>query len=62
MIELDTGSALLSALDSPEMLGEVLAATTFVLLGASSAMGPLPLLLALGAHVVAVVRQAAGWR
>ena len=52
VIEIDTGVALLSAVEDPASVD--LSGTTFVLLGASSAMGPLPLLLSLGAHVCAV--------
>lgn len=51
--ELDTGAALQAAVDNPDWCSD-LHDRTFVLLGASSAMGPLPLLLQLGAHVVAV--------
>ena len=59
--ELDTGAALLAAVDNPSWCADI-SDRTFVLLGASSAMGPLPLLLQLGAHVVAVdIDRAAVW-
>lgn len=52
VIELSCGQALLRVADSPTWLD--LSDQYFVLLGASSAMGPLPMLLALGANVIAI--------
>lgn len=52
VIEPDTGAALSAVADHPEWLD--LSSHYFVLLGAGSAMGPLPLLLAMGANVFAV--------
>ena len=61
-IELDTGAALIAAVDNPAWSRSAISETTFVMLGASSAMGPLPLLLALGAHVIAVdINRPAVW-
>eukprot|EP00913_Durusdinium_trenchii_P032887 g30786.t2 len=50
--ELDTAFALCNLIDRPEWLD--LSDHTFVLFGAGSAMGPFPLLMQLGAHVVAL--------
>jgi hypothetical protein len=52
VIELDTGAALSKVADTPDWLD--LSDHTFVLFGAGSAMGPFPILMALGAHVVAI--------
>jgi hypothetical protein len=52
VIELDTGAALCRVAETPSWLD--LSGFTFVLFGAGSAMGPFPILMALGAHVVAV--------
>lgn len=52
VIEPDCAAALAAVADHPEWLD--LSNHYFVLLGAGSAMGPLPLLLSLGAHVYAV--------
>ncbi|CAE8585659.1 unnamed protein product [Polarella glacialis] len=52
VIELDTGAALMRVADSPGWLD--LSDHTFVLFGAGSAMGPFPILMAHGAHVVAI--------
>ncbi|CAK9056239.1 unnamed protein product [Durusdinium trenchii] len=52
VIELDTAFALCNLIDRPEWLD--LSDHTFVLFGAGSAMGPFPLLMQLGAHVVAL--------
>lgn len=52
IIELDTGAALCQVVSNPGWLD--LSDSTFVLFGAGSAMGPFPLLMALGAHVVAI--------
>ena len=52
VIELDTAAALCKVSETPEWLD--LSDHTFVLFGAGSAMGPFPILMALGAHVVAI--------
>eukprot|EP00747_Dinoflagellata_sp_TGD_P163029 gnl/TRDRNA2_/TRDRNA2_181295_c0_seq1.p1 gnl/TRDRNA2_/TRDRNA2_181295_c0~~gnl/TRDRNA2_/TRDRNA2_181295_c0_seq1.p1 ORF type:complete len:746 (+),score=134.38 gnl/TRDRNA2_/TRDRNA2_181295_c0_seq1:64-2301(+) len=52
VIEFDTGAALCLVADNPDWSD--LSDFTFVLFGAGSAMGPYPLLMALGAHVVAL--------
>merc|ERR1719330_1411738 len=52
VIEDDTAKALSAVADNPEWLD--LSSYHFVLLGAGSAMGPLPLLLSMGANVFAV--------
>lgn len=52
VIELDTGAALSRVASNPELLD--LSKHVFVLFGAGSAMGPFPILMALGAHVVAL--------
>lgn len=52
VIEEDTAVALSAVADHPDWLD--LSSHHFVLLGAGSAMGPLPLLLAMGANVIAV--------
>lgn len=52
VIELDTGAAICLVASRPEWRD--LSDLTFVLFGAASAMGPFPLLMALGAHVVAI--------
>merc|ERR1719183_1075344 len=52
VIELDAGAALSRVAGSPELLD--LSKHVFVLFGAGSAMGPFPILMALGAHVVAL--------
>jgi len=55
VIELDTGAALSQVASNPGWLD--LSGHTFVLFGAGSAMGPFPILMALGAHVVALGRD-----
>jgi hypothetical protein len=52
VIEADCAEAIKKCVENPEWLD--LSDHFFVLLGAGSAMGPLPLLLALGANVIAV--------
>eukprot|EP00933_Yihiella_yeosuensis_P072746 TRINITY_DN81249_c0_g1_i1.p1 TRINITY_DN81249_c0_g1~~TRINITY_DN81249_c0_g1_i1.p1 ORF type:complete len:717 (-),score=150.13 TRINITY_DN81249_c0_g1_i1:219-2369(-) len=52
VIELDTGAALCRVADSPDWLD--LSDHTFVLFGAGSAMGPFPILMALGANVIGI--------
>ncbi|CAJ1381592.1 unnamed protein product [Effrenium voratum] len=52
VIELDTAAALCKVAETPDWTD--LSDHTFVLFGAGSAMGPFPLLMALGAHVVAL--------
>lgn len=52
VIEFSCGEALLKVVDGKEWLD--LSNKYFVLLGATSAMGPLPMLLALGANIIAV--------
>lgn len=52
VIELDTGAALNLVAGSSDWLD--LSDHTFVLFGAGSAMGPFPILMSLGAHVVAI--------
>lgn len=52
VIELDTAAALCKVAETPEWMD--LSDHTFVLFGAGSAMGPFPILMALGAHVVAI--------
>jgi hypothetical protein len=52
VIELSCGASLQQVVDTNEWLD--LSDKYFVLLGASSAMGPLPLLLALGANVIGI--------
>merc|ERR1711924_64873 len=51
-IENDCRDAITSIVDTPDMLD--LKEKVFVLIGAGSAMGPLPMLLACGATVVAI--------
>jgi hypothetical protein len=61
VIEPDCAAALAAVADHPEWLD--LSNHYFVLLGAGSAMGPLPLLLSLGANVYAVdIDRPAVWR
>mmetsp|Transcript_61557 Transcript_61557/g.169183 ORF Transcript_61557/g.169183 Transcript_61557/m.169183 type:complete len:618 (+) Transcript_61557:563-2416(+) len=52
VIEADCAKALSDVCDNPEWLD--LSEHYFVLLGATSAMGPLPLLLSLGANIIAI--------
>lgn len=52
VIEFDTGAAMQQVLDTPGWLD--LSDHVFVLFGAGSAMGPFPLLMAMGAHVIAI--------
>jgi len=52
VIESDCGDAIEACVDHPEWLD--LSQHYFVLLGATSAMGPLPLLLSLGANIIAI--------
>jgi len=52
VIELDTGAALCRVSETPSWLD--LSGFTFVLFGAGSAMGPFPILMSLGAHVIAL--------
>lgn len=54
-LELSAGAAIALVAQSPPWLD--LSDRTFVLLGAGSAMGPLAVLLSLGAHVIAVGRR-----
>jgi hypothetical protein len=52
VIELDTGAAMCKVAETPGWLD--LSGHTFVLFGAGSAMGPYPILMSLGAHVIAI--------
>ena len=52
VIELSTGQAMQNVVDNEEWTD--LSDQTFVLFGAGSAMGPFPLLMALGANVIAL--------
>ncbi|KAL7567360.1 hypothetical protein ACA910_010256 [Epithemia clementina (nom. ined.)] len=53
-IEPSAGRAIMQCVDHPEYIKETIAKQSFVLLGAGSAMGPLLVLLSLGATVVAI--------
>ena len=53
VIEVDAGQALLHMAEDPNALAD-LKSTWFVLFGATSAMGPLEILLSMGATVVAI--------
>jgi len=52
VIELDTGAALCQVADTPKWYD--LSNFTFLLFGAGSAMGPFPILMSLGAHIIAI--------
>jgi hypothetical protein len=53
-IEPSAGEAIIKCVDNPKWFSEEFSKRYFVLLGAGSAMGPLKVLLALGANVIAV--------
>jgi len=53
-IEPSAGAAIVKCIDNPKWLADTLANRYFVLLGAGSAMGPLLVLMALGANVIAI--------
>ena len=53
-IEPSAGQAIIQCIDHPEWIKSTIAKQSFVLLGAGSAMGPLLVLLSLGATVVAI--------
>jgi len=61
VIEESCRDAIQACIDNPEWFD--LSDYTFVLLGAGSAMGPLPLLLSLGANIIAVdIDRPRGWQ
>lgn len=53
-IEPSAGAAIQSCVDHPEWIQKTISEQYFVLLGAGSAMGPLHVLLAMGANVIAI--------